>query len=268
MKISIYNDWDHIPKAEAEGQEELCLSYEGEYRKGDIIDISGLVPGRFYVVRIDQVMAPSIVYITKSEVLYPIPFYALKENINPLAFSGCRHTVYIKEAQSYEVNVYRNLSENTFDQHSEAAVFPHASANIETRGESVFAAQNAINGNIAHGSHGEWPYESWGINRDPKAEFRLDFGRPVNIQEIWIYERCDFPHDNWWTEGTITFSTGRTVALPLEKRPDGSAQKFSVTENNVTFLTLSRLIQAEDPSPFPALTQIKVFGHEAVEYKF
>ncbi len=268
MKISIYNEWDRIPHKEAEDEFELCLSYEGEYRKGDIIDISGLEPGRFYVVRIDQAMSPSIVYITKSRVLYPVPFYAQKENIDPLAFSGCRHTVYIRKAMPYEVNVYRNLSENTFDQHSEAGVYPHAAANIETRGESVFSAQNAINGNIAHGSHGEWPYESWGINRDPDAEFRLDFGRPVNIREIWIYERCDFPHDSWWTEGTVTFSTGRAVTLPFEKRPDGSAQKFSLEENNVTYLTLNRLIQAEDPSPFPALTQIKVFGTEAEEYKF
>jgi len=267
MKISIYNDWDHIPKAELEGDSELCLSYNSEYRKGDIIEISGLEPDKFYVVRIDQAMSPSIVYITKSQILYPIPFYSQKENIDPLAFSGCRHTVYIRMAMPYEVNVYRNLSENTFDQHNEPCVYPHASANIETRGESVFAAQNAINGNIAHGSHGEWPYESWGINKDPNAEFRLDFGRPVNIKEIWIYERCDFPHDNWWTQGTVNFSNGDRVVLNLEKRTDGSAQKFKISENNVTYLTLNELLQADDPSPFPALTQIKVFGTEEHDYE-
>ncbi len=267
MKISIYNDWDHIPKIEEEGDDELCLSYSGEYRKGDIIDISDLEPDRFYVVRIDQAMSPSIVYITKNQILYPIPFYSQKENVNPLAFSGCRHTVYIRKAMPYEVNVYRNLSENTFDQHDEPHVYPHASANIETRGESVFAAQNAINGNIAHGSHGEWPYESWGINKNPEAEFRLDFGRPVHIEEIWIYERCDFPHDSWWTHGTITFSNGNRSVLTLEKRLDGSAQKFKISERNVTFLTLNELIQADDESPFPALTQIKVFGTEENIYE-
>ena len=37
MKISIYNDWDHIPKAEKEGLSQVILPWDGEYRKGDII---------------------------------------------------------------------------------------------------------------------------------------------------------------------------------------------------------------------------------------
>ena len=34
MKISVYNDWDHVPKAEAGGEEEVILAWDGEYRKG------------------------------------------------------------------------------------------------------------------------------------------------------------------------------------------------------------------------------------------
>ena len=263
MNISIYNDWDHIPKYTAEGQDEAVLSFDGEYRKGDVIHIYGLEPGRFYVMQLDAVLTPSVVYITKEELIYPIPFYEKKENLNPLTFYGNRHLVRIRKAEKHEVMIYRNLSENSFDPHDDTGVYPHASANIETRGESVFAAANAINGNIAHGSHGEWPYESWGINCRDDAEFRLDFGRPVNIREIRIYERCDFPHDNWWTEGTVSFSNGKREILKLEKREDGSAQRFMITEDNVTWLTLGNLIKSQDPSPFPALTQIQVFGTEA-----
>ena len=263
MKVSIYNDWDHIPKVTAEGDSEICLSFDGEYRKGDIIHFSGLTKNSFYIVQIDGAMVPSMVYITKEEVLYPVPFYEKKENMNPLCFMGNRHVINIRKAMDHEITGYRNLSENSFDQHDETGVFPHASANIETRGESVFAAANAINGNVAHGSHGEWPYESWGINCRDDAEFRLDFGRPVNIREIWIYERCDFPHDNWWKEATVSFSNGEKEILKLEKRTDGSAQKFSISKDNVSFLTLGKLIKSDDPSPFPALTQIKVFGTEA-----
>ena len=262
MNISIYNDWDHIPKYTANGTDEAVLSFNGEYRKGDVIHISDLDPGKFYVMQLDAVLNPSVVYVTKEELLYPVPFYEKRENLNPLTFSGNRHVVSIRKAGAHEVMIYRNLSENSFDPHDDIGVYPHSSANIETRGESVFAAANAINGNIAHGSHGEWPYESWGINCRDDAEFRLDFGRPVNIREIWIYERCDFPHDNWWTEGTVLFSNGKKEILKLEKRADGSAQKFKVAEDNVTGLTLCNLIKSSDPSPFPALTQIKVFGTE------
>ena len=47
-------------------------------------------------------------------------------------------------------------------------------ANVETRGEAVFAARNAIDGIYENDAHGIWPYQSWGINRDPNAA--LDAG--------------------------------------------------------------------------------------------
>lgn len=40
----------------------------------------------------------------------------------------------------------RNLAKNVMDQHGETNCYPHASANVETRGEAVFAARNAIDG--------------------------------------------------------------------------------------------------------------------------
>ena len=49
-----------------------------------------------------------------------------------------------------------------------------ASANVETRGESVFAARNAIDGVKANRSHGAWPFESWGINRQDDAQLTLE----------------------------------------------------------------------------------------------
>ena len=56
MKISIYNDWDHIPKAEKEGLSQVILPWDGEYRKGDIIEFSGLTAGKFYVVQADAAL--------------------------------------------------------------------------------------------------------------------------------------------------------------------------------------------------------------------
>ena len=57
MKITVYNDWDHVPKAESEGTDEAILAWDGEYRKGDIIEFSDLKPGRFYI---DSVFPGSI----------------------------------------------------------------------------------------------------------------------------------------------------------------------------------------------------------------
>jgi hypothetical protein len=259
MVISVYNDWDHVPKAKAEGDDNVVLAWEGEYRKGDIIEFSDLTPDAFYVVKVDGAVDEAFVYITRETVLFTVPFYEKKTSYNPLAFWGNRHLVTIRKAADYEINYYRNLALNPFDQHEESGVYPHAGANVETRGEAVFAARNAIDGCIATLSHGEWPYESWGINRQDDAEFTLDFGREVNFDRIVLYTRADFPHDNYWVEGTFSFSDGSSECVKMEKKI-AQPHVFRIEKKNIRWLKLGNLIKADDPSPFPALTQIEVYG--------
>ena len=138
--------------------------------------------------------------------------------------------------------------------------YPHASANVETRGEAVFAAKNAIDGVTANHDHGKWPFASWGINQRDDAEIKLEFGREISTDRIVLHTRADFPHDNWWVKGTVEFSDGSSMVLDLEKT-DG-AQEFTFSEKKISWLVLKDLIKADDPSPFPALTQIEVFGTE------
>ncbi|MCR5824589.1 MAG: carbohydrate-binding protein [Lachnospiraceae bacterium] len=261
MKITVYNDWDHVPKAEAEGTDMAVLAWNGEYRKGDVLEFAGLEPDNFYVVRVDAAIQESFVLIKRSEVTFPIPFYEKKESLNPLAFSGSRHYIMIRKAEDFEINAYRNLALNTFDRHEDFGVYPHAYANVETRGESVFEAKNATDGIIAVKSHGEWPYESWGINRQDDAKITVDFGRKVDIDEIRLYTRADFPHDNWWIAGTFTFSDGSTETVRMEKRI-GEPHVFKIVRKGITSVSLDGLVKADDPSPFPALTQIEVYGTE------
>ena len=45
MKIEVYNEWDHVNKAQAQGNTEVVLAWDGEYRKGDMIEFSGLESG-------------------------------------------------------------------------------------------------------------------------------------------------------------------------------------------------------------------------------
>ena len=260
MKIEIYNEWDHVNKAEAEGDSQAVLAWDGEYRKNDVIEFSGLEAGHFYCVKVDAAIEESFIYVQTDRIPYKVPFYELKESYNPLAFAGNRHYLSIRKAFPHEIKRYRNLALNPFDQHDVEGVYPHASANVETRGESVFAARNAIDGCLATRSHGEWPYQSWGINRRDDAEFRLDFGRPVDIDEIRLYTRADFPHDNWWIKGTFRFSDGSSYTVQMEKHTDTPHIFSGIDKKEITWLTLSDLIKADDPSPFPALTQIEVWG--------
>ena len=253
---------DNTIKASASGDDQAVLVYEGGYEEGDVIVCKTDHKGGHYVIRIDDCMDESFVYLTKEEVIFTIPFGDKKVSYNPNAFTGERHYLTIRKAAAWETEQHRNLAVNVMDQHGDTGCFPHAFANVETRGEAVFAARNAIDGVLANESHGEWPYESWGINRQDDAEITLDFGREVDFDQIVLYTRADFPHDNWWVEATITFSDGSREVVKMEKSV--KPHVFSLKKKNITWLKLSDLIKADDPSPFPALTQIQVYGKDSL----
>ncbi len=86
-----------------------------------------------------------MVYL-KGDMNYPIPFEEKRLHLSPRAFMGDRHLLRVRKARDFEIYQYRNLAFSVVDHHENRTYFPHVSANVETRGESVFAAQNAIDG--------------------------------------------------------------------------------------------------------------------------
>ena len=88
---------------------------------------------------------------TTGWVTYQVPFGEKKICYSPKTFSGKKHLISARIARPFEITAYRNLAVNVNDQHQDANCYPHASANIETRDESVFIARNTIDGMIAGG---------------------------------------------------------------------------------------------------------------------
>lgn len=245
-------------KCKVRGEDQILMVYEGEYQPGDRILFETDETEDYYVIRVDGAMDEAYVYLTKETVEYVIPFGEKKISYNPASFTGDRHYITMRKAEAHENGCYRNLAKNVMDQHGDPGCFPHAWANVETRGEAVFAARNAIDGVVANESHGAWPYESWGINRQDDAQITLEFGRPVDLDKVVLCTRADFPHDNWWVQATLTFSDGSQQVVHMEKSV--KPHVFSVEKKQITWIRLSNLIKADDPSPFPALTQIQVYG--------
>ena len=259
FKITVLNKNNEI-KASMEGASQAVLAWKGEYEEGDRIEFGLPGKNRFYIVRVDDTMDESFIYATEDVLTYDIPFAEKKTSYNPKSFTGERHYLTIRYAADYEIKSYKNLAKYVMDQHGEHGYYPHAYANVETRGEAVFAARNAIDGVTANLSHGKWPYESWGINQQDDAQMTLDFGRPVDIDKIVLYTRADFPHDNWWESVTFTFSDGTEETVSLEKSVEPHV--IPMKRQGITWLSFGKLIKADDPSPFPALTQIEVYGVE------
>ncbi len=247
-------------KASAQGEGEVTLVYAAPYEDGDMITVFSDHPG-YISALLEDSMARTHGYLN-GEFRLMIPFGEKRVSYSPKSFTGEVHLLTARVATTDEIAARRDLCRNVLDSHDNAGLFPHAYANVETRGESVFAARNAIDGHYANEGHGPWPYQSWGINRNPDAELTVDFGRDVTIDTLVVTLRADFPHDNWWKTALFTFSDGSEFAPEFVKT--GRPQSFTISPRTVRWLKLSRLIKDEsDPSPFPALTQLEAWGTEA-----
>lgn len=244
------------------GEDFVDLVCMHTYQEGDRIELTSSEKNCYLNWQVDDALGAAFVYITETTVSYTVPFGEKRISCSPKIFSGDRHYLYVEAARPDEIAAYRNLALNPADQHCDVPCYPHATANVETRGESVFAAKNAIDGVRANLSHGQWPYQSWGINRQDDAVMRVDFGRRIRTGRVVLYIRADFPHDNWWTRVTLSFSDGSSQEFPLEKSVRGQALVFS--EREITWIELGSLIKADDPSPFPALSQIEVYGTNVI----
>lgn len=242
------------PLASSSGEGETWLVWDAAYAPGDRLRVEAARPGQFLILSLDDGIAPSFVFCKDASCTYSIPFGEATHR----AFTGTRHYLHVRLAAPEEITARKNLAHNTWATHEPGGPFPFASANVETRGEMVFAAKNAIDGLKANHFHGEWPYTSWGINRDPEAAWRIDFGRTVILDEAVFYLRADFPHDAWWQAGTLHFSDGSSLTVQLEKTAAG--QRFPFPARQAEWVVLDSLIKASDPSPFPALTQLELWG--------
>lgn len=241
--------------------DEVHVVYEQAYQPGDCIEFEISDKNQFVWLQLDDALGKSMVYLT-GKFSYCIPFEEKRTNLSPKAFWGTRHLLSARIARDYEIAQYRNLAYNVCDQHLIENLYPHATANVETRGEAVFAVQNAIDGVTLNASHGEWPYESWGINRQDDAKMRIDFGREVAVDRLILYTRADFPHDNWWEQVSFTFSDGSSLDMKMEK--SYKPHEITFEAKKITWLEMHDMKKADDPSPFPALTQIEVYGTESL----
>ncbi len=257
LRLKVVNSAGEV-LAESNLGETVSLLYRAEYAPGDRILLESTQSGADCRIQLEDTMAQSLVKLRGTTMSWAIPFAEQRIIYSPKAFCGDLHLIRAAYASSEEVYARRNLALNVYDAHGEEGAYPHAIANVETRGESVFAAQNAIDGTYENCSHGAWPYQSWGINRDPKAAWTLQFGREVELNELRITLRADYPHDSHWTQGKVSFSDGSELTLAFDKTE--KPQVFVIPPRVVTELTFSDLIKAEDDSPFPALTQFEAWG--------
>ena len=119
-------------------ENEVHLPLFHEYQEGDQIIIEVSDTPVFAWLQLDDALGRSLVYLTgdlwTGDLWYKIPFGEKRINLSPKAFAGGRHLLTLKKARDFEVSTYRNVAFNVNDCHENSTCFPHASANVETRG--------------------------------------------------------------------------------------------------------------------------------------
>lgn len=229
------------------------------YQEGDLIRLEVDKPNSYVYVRFDDTFEESLVYFKDTTVWdYIVPIAPeTKTAMKDSAFSGKGRYVSARLATEEEVNAYQNLARNRHANYQDLGIFPFAHANVETRNNPTFFARNAIDGIFANDDHGSYPYQSWGINQKDDAALTIEFGREVEIDKVGLTLRCDFPHDTWWNQVTLEFSDGSSEVVSLEKI--NTRQFVSINPRTITWIRMCNM-QKGEPGPFPALTQIEVYG--------
>ena len=240
---------------------EIDEHFHGEYEVGDKFRIE-LCDGSFVKLRLDPTLAESIVYVPDGTFEFTVPFDRERRACYaPGAFDGDDHRIVVSEPTEAEIYDDRLISLNSHDRHNVPKYYPHAVANFVTREEPCFFERNAIDGVIDNSNHGDFPYHSWGGGLREDLEFEVHFGTDVEVSDVVIFLRADFPHDTYWKECDVEFSDGTKVHANFVKTADGQKVDFEPKTTEMVKLTGFKQQRLEDGSlSFAALTQIEVYG--------
>ena len=255
--------------------ESAVLAFEHEYQPGDRIVVSG--PSRM-AIRVDDWMPECVVYLAnprQSTFSFDIPYgRGEPQTRSPFSrdsFAGQWHRVTARDLTAQERSGYRNLAMNTCDQElqpptvegtgaqKQANVFPHALTNSVSRSLPDFRARNAIDGMTQNGHHGIWPYQSWGPELRSDLWWKIEFGRPVEVDKIRLMIRADFPHDSYWQSAIMEFSDGEQ--LPIQLIQSAEFQDFTFPKRSVSWIRLNKLVPA-DPARWCSFIEVETWGRD------
>ena len=258
IRISYINAAGETVSA-ASHETEVHLCTETDYGEGDMLVIN-CTPCSHLWVQMDAALMPGEIYSPTGIIKWRVPYGHDRDAYSPAVSVPGRHAVSARIMSQDEIRSRRNIACNPSDLRGDVDFYPHCTANVETRGEALFAARNVIDGYRINSGHWGWPYQSWGIGGRDDACCTIDFGREVEIDEMAIVIRADFPHDAWWSQGQVVLSDGDVIDFPLTKTAD--RQFISLGPHRVSWMRLQNLKQDPSADGFPALTEWEVYGRD------
>ncbi len=228
------------------------------FRPGDRVVVKG--PKQLWV-QIGR-MKRARVYCPAGEWEFPIPFGAAARAYP--SFAGRRLRIYAAAVTPRDLARLGALAANPYDRRDARGVYPHAEANSVCRGEPVFAARNAIDGETRGKGHGAWPHQSWGPDMRDGLWIRIDFGRDIELHSIDVWLRGDTPHDGFFQSAAAVFSDGATLPLRFQARPGKQVFRLPAPRR-VRWLKLTDF-RLPASRKWCAITEIDAWGRDASDY--
>ena len=243
----------------ATARQPLVLEFQRKLQAGDRIKISAGSTATFLAVNLDSALGESFVCVTNGIFVFTLPD-PKQHMYPPAAFAGGLHRVSARPLLPAELDGYRNLALNAYDEGGAVTALPHATASSECRHESVFFARCAIDGFTENRRHGGWPNQSWGPEKTGEPWWQVDFGRKVQVDKVVVHLRADFPHDQTWPSGVLVFGDQRKLRVNFAHT--AAPQVFHLDHPvEIESVRLEELKQA-DPPGWCALTEIEVWGRD------
>lgn len=271
---------DTPPPAVYDENAEITIEYDGEtatgngaaelkvtkaYSTSKTIKITIPDSQHYLAVTIAKdVLQESIVYLKKSVFTYKIPDFS-RSYPAEMKKAGCTISARIPTVDELTAN--HNIALNTSDLLASTTVFPHASTTNVNNADAEWMARNIIDGFVQNNGHGTYPLQSWGPNDNvkPTDSIKIDFGHDVNVAQLVLYIRADFPHDGYWDSCTLKFSDGTTMDISITN--SARAQKITLDETKVTSsLTFTNFHKAANSTgPWCAWIELQVIGSEIMD---
>ena len=256
IQVSIVNSEGEV--LQTIKNDSVDFTYNAEYAEGDKIVINKKDTDHL-AVRLDEYIKESVIYSESNQIVFEIPFGALKAGYDKKAFSGDKHRIRVYEPSEDVKYGLRNIALNSHDKRGQKKYYPHAYANLVTREEVCFFERNAIDGVCENKSHGGYPYHSWAGGAREDLEYYIDFGTNVEVEKLTFFLRADFPHDTYWKSVDVEFDDGTRETANFTKTADG--QDLVLNEVKITRkLHITNFKQATLPFSWAALSQIEVYG--------
>ncbi len=243
----------------------VTLTIDRAYTAGDVIRVTG---PKHMVVRLDAALPEAPVYTPTGVIEYTVPVGrgSDREAMPREAFAGAKHVVKARAATAKEIATSRNVALNPYCMRGKHTnpIYPIATASSEFRNAARWSARNVIDGmtKTQKGRHGGWPFQSWGPDRRKDLWMKIDFGRPVEIDQLELHIRADFPHDRHWHGATMAFSDGSSETVAIKKV--AGPQRFAFKKRTVTWVRMTKIIQAE-PLGWCAWVELKFRGKDAAK---